>query len=71
MSAVCLLLSAICLLLKSQVPVLETPFLAHLNLSHNKISVLNDVILDKPSSLQVGVLLVSCCFTYLQLFVYF
>ena len=50
---------------------LETPFLAHLNLSHNKISVLNDVILDKPSSLQVGVLLVSCLFTYLQLFAYF
>ena len=35
-----------------EVPVLETPFLAHLNLSHNKISVLNDVILNKPSSLQ-------------------
>ncbi len=34
------------------VPVLETPFLAHLNLSHNKISVLNDAILTKPSSLR-------------------
>lgn len=31
------------------VPVLETPFLTHLNLSHNKISVLNEEILGKPS----------------------
>ena len=32
-----------------KVPILETPFLAHLNLSHNKISVLNEDILNKPS----------------------
>ena len=31
------------------VPILETPFLTHLNLSHNKISVLNEEILNKPS----------------------
>ena len=31
------------------VPILETPFLTHLNLSYNKISVLNEEILNKPS----------------------
>ncbi len=36
----------------STVPVLETPFLTHLNLSHNDISVLNDEILNKPTALE-------------------
>ena len=37
------------------VPVLETPFLTHLNLSHNSISVLNEEILNKPSLLSLDV----------------
>lgn len=37
------------------VPVLETPFLTHLNLSHNAISVLNEEILNKPSLLSLDV----------------
>ena len=37
------------------VPVLETPFLTHLNLSHNAISVLNEEILNKPSLISLDV----------------
>ena len=36
----------------SKVPVLETPFLLHLNLSHNNIKILNDDILSKAKLLQ-------------------
>lgn len=36
----------------TKVPVLETPFLLHLNLSHNNIRVLNDDILSKAKLLQ-------------------
>ncbi len=38
-----------------KVPELETPFLTHLNLSHNEISVLNEDILDKPSLISLDV----------------
>jgi len=37
------------------VPILETPFLTHLNISHNAISVLNEEILNKPSLLSLDV----------------
>ncbi len=39
----------------AEVPVLETPFLLHLNLSHNQIEVLNDKILGKPALLTLDV----------------